>query len=636
MRKLLILVCLYPFTWMANARAQKPQPVEPYGRVTRADLEMKQCDFEKDANAEVLFSKCDMHIGINGIKIQYHKRIKIFNMAAHDLGDVAIDFYANNLIENISDLQAETFNMVDGKVVISKVDKQSFYKQKNDQWVSHYSFSLPDMRAGSIIEYSYTRFIHYTYNPPSWYFQDKIPVRYSECRMTVPKLISFKTRPRTTQPLLTNTDTLVAMGNIRSLPEEPFMSSYYSSLQSVSFIFISGDGPSGKVLNTDSTWQQAGASLIYNPSYGQQLKNKLDGEEQFIAATSNMTPQEKIAFIFNKVRDTMTCSDDYPTLYIHQQLNLAWKFRTGNASDINMILCRLLSQVGVPTCPVAVSMDKDDRVDPDDVRRFQLDRTIAYATANGKNYVLDASAKDNQWFAAPSGLLNTYGLYMNVGAPSAGLILLQDDAPSKEMVLIDAELKPEGRIDGRAIINSFGYNKLSSVQQYEKLGEKKYCEYLCSENNNLHIDSIGLQNRQKDTLPLIQNIKFNVKLQSTDDQYIYFNPNQLTIFKNNPFISESRYSAVDLNFRRDRVISGRFKIPQGYMAYAIPKNTSLLMPGQSVSFKRTAGEQGGYIVVHYTISYTKSYFMPKEYQALHEFYRKMYDMLNEEIVLKKT
>lgn len=174
------------------------------------------------------------------------------------------------------------------------------------------------------------------------------------------------------------------------------------------------------------------------------------------------------------------------------------------------------------------------------------------------------------------------------------------------------------------------------MQQYEKLGEKKYCEYLCSENNNLHIDSIWLQNRQKDTLPLIQNIKFNVKLQSTDDQYIYFNPNQLTVFKNNPFLSESRYSAVDLNFRRDRVISGRFKIPQGYMAYAIPKNTSLLMPDKSIGFKRIMDVQNGYVVVHYSINYNKSYFTPGEYPALHEFYRKMYDMLNEEIVLKKN
>ncbi len=609
---------------------------QPFGKVDTADLKLSACDFEKGANAEVLFSKCDMHIGINGIKIQYHKRIKIFNMAAHDLGDVSVNFVADNLIESVSDLQAETFNLVDGKITVTKVDKQSFYKRKNDRWMSHYSFSFPDMRAGSIIEYSYSRFIHYTYDPPSWCFQDKIPVRYSECRLAMPKVISFKTRPHVTQPLLTNTDTLVAMRKILSLPEEPFMSSYESNLQSVSFIFVSGDGSSGKVLNTDTTWQQTGASLIYNPGYGQQLKNRLDGEDRLIDATRNMTAPEKIAFIFNKVRDTMKCDDDYPTLYIHQQLNLAWKFRSGNASDMNMILCRLLSQVGISTRPVAVSMDKDDRVEPDDVRRFQFDRTIAYAMVNDRHYILDASSKENQWFIAPQGFLNTYGLYMDVNASSAGLIFLEDNAPSKDMVLIDAELTPEGTMNGNAMTNSFGYSKTNELELYKTLGEKKYSEYLCDGNNNLHIDSIGLQNILKDTLPLIRNIRFALKLQSADEQYIYFSPNQFTLLKDNPFLSESRYSAVDLNFRRDHILSGRFKIPPGYTAYAIPKNTSLLTPDKSISFKRIVDVQNGYVVVHYSINYNKSYFLPREYPGLREFYKKMYDMLNEEIVLKKT
>jgi len=101
-------------------------------------------------------------------------------------------------------------------------------------------------------------------------------------------------------------------------------------------------------------------------------------------------------------------------------------------------------------------------------------------------------------------------------------------------------------------------------------------------------------------------------------------------------LSESRYSAVDLNFRRDHSITGRFKIPHGYTAYAIPKNISLLMPDKSISFKRILDVQNGYVVVHYNLNYNKSYFLPKEYSGLREFYKKMYEMLNEEIILKKT
>lgn len=46
-------------TYCANAQTNKSavKSEQPYGVIDTADLTMKQCDFEKDANAEVLFDK---------------------------------------------------------------------------------------------------------------------------------------------------------------------------------------------------------------------------------------------------------------------------------------------------------------------------------------------------------------------------------------------------------------------------------------------------------------------------------------------------------------------------------------------------------------------------------------------------
>jgi len=46
-------------------------------------------------------------------------------------------------------------------------------------------------------------------------------------------------------------------------------------------------------------------------------------------------------------------------------------------------------------------------------------------------------------------------------------------------------------------------------------------------------------------------------------------------------------------------------------------------------------EQEGMIVVHYVIDFKKSYYTADQYKPLFEFYRKMHEMLNEQIVLKK-
>ncbi len=60
------------------------------------------------------------------------------------------------------------------------------------------------------------------------------------------------------------------------------------------------------------------------------------------------------------------------------------------------------------------------------------------------------------------------------------------------------------------------------------------------------------------------------------------------------------------------------------------------MPDKSITFKRIVAEQDGDILVHYTIDYKRSLFLKDEYPSIHDFYKKMYEMLNEQIVLKKS
>jgi hypothetical protein len=59
------------------------------------------------------------------------------------------------------------------------------------------------------------------------------------------------------------------------------------------------------------------------------------------------------------------------------------------------------------------------------------------------------------------------------------------------------------------------------------------------------------------------------------------------------------------------------------------------MPDKSIVFKRFEGEQDGSVMIHYTIDYKRSIYTKDEYPSIRDFYKKMYEMLNEQIVLKK-
>jgi hypothetical protein len=59
------------------------------------------------------------------------------------------------------------------------------------------------------------------------------------------------------------------------------------------------------------------------------------------------------------------------------------------------------------------------------------------------------------------------------------------------------------------------------------------------------------------------------------------------------------------------------------------------MPDKSISFKRIVAEQDGSIAIRYVISYQKSVYFKENYPEFYAFYKKMHEMLNEQIVLKK-
>src|SRR6185312_16845906 len=78
-------------TQTVNINTPSPIPTtQPYGKVDMADLQMTSCDFEKDANAEVLFEKAAVYCGttLSEISSDSQKRIKIFNDNGKDQANI--------------------------------------------------------------------------------------------------------------------------------------------------------------------------------------------------------------------------------------------------------------------------------------------------------------------------------------------------------------------------------------------------------------------------------------------------------------------------------------------------------------------------------------------------------------------
>ena len=142
--------------------AQKEIPA--FGKIDKAELEMKECNFDKNAGAVVLFDVAEVYCNLNfnnrfnplRTEMERHVRIKILNKNGTDRGDVKIRYLTDRNLEDIKSLTAQTINLdASGNMVITKVEKDAIYRKKINKWYSELIFTFPEVKPGSILEYKY-------------------------------------------------------------------------------------------------------------------------------------------------------------------------------------------------------------------------------------------------------------------------------------------------------------------------------------------------------------------------------------------------------------------------------------------------------------------------------------------------
>jgi len=118
--------------------AQKDVPA--YGKVDKADLEMKECVFDNTAEAMVLFDVGEVYCNLNlnsasgsylRTELSIHVRIKILSEKGFDRANIKIRYYSDRNLEDINNISAQTINLdASGNIVYTKVDKNLIYRKK--------------------------------------------------------------------------------------------------------------------------------------------------------------------------------------------------------------------------------------------------------------------------------------------------------------------------------------------------------------------------------------------------------------------------------------------------------------------------------------------------------------------------
>ena len=655
--KFLLLVILHSLS--LNAVAQKN--LVPFGKIDRADLELKDCLFDKGAEAMVLLDEGKTYYESSGeaaipFKVIYERRtrIKIFNEKGLRYANITVPFYSHDNTERIVSVKACVYNASgNGQVNTQMVDRKTFYERKVDNFYSEIIAALPGVKVGSVIEYAYKMEIADMAGLKDWFFQGTIPVKISRYQFTIPQIFRYTVNPRVTDKLeqsqkvifenliadkktvsTESLQTVYTMYNLPGIREEPYMSTSKDYMQRAEFQLSQIINGYGNLLNLRLKWSDVINDLMADEDFGQELEKDIPGADSLIMKAKKIIDLvQRAAFIYKNVQQNFTW-DKTENIYTSNGIEKAWENKTGNTADINLLLVKLLKDAGVDAAPVLFSTRNNGYVNTLFPHLNQFNVVMAYVNIPEGDLILDATTKYNDYRLIPAAVANLRGFIVN-GERGEWKTFFCGNHHYKNIITIHGNVTEDGHINGEITASSFDYAKTERLQSGAGTNEDFKTTFFPLANTGFKLGSISFNNTDADSLPLEQKLNFTGTAKSSSG-YKFFPANLFTGFANNPFIASERISDIEFGCPQFYTFFSSFTIPDNYSFFEVPHSILLAMPDTSIIFSRSVQVDANMLSFKTTLQFKKSIYPAADYLEFAAFYKKMFARLNDQVVLKKN
>lgn len=631
------LTILFSLALAAAVNAQK-SPIK-FGVIPLEDMKMTQYEHDTSAAAVVLtdFGHAEMSLLTTSIRMNFdrHVRIKILKKEGLDWANAVIQLDhdgTGSSEERVQKLRASTFNLEGGQMVETKMSKDAVFQEKFNKYTTHHKFTLPNVKVGSVIEYSYTVSSAYWMSLPNWQFQRTIPTRHSEYWAILPKeMIYQKYMQGYVDVTSKNPNSNWTAMNVPAFKAEPYMTSEEDYISRINFALSYINLPARQVeimgswekMNKNLTEDQEFYGAVKGPGF---LKKIVD---EVIAGIDD--PEAKVKAIYEYVRNTYEWNgvkDRYP-----DNLKKVVEAKKGTSSDINVLLAGMLNKAGFDADMVLLSTRDHGFIRRPFPMARQFNYNVCQVRLPNRTILLDATDRYTPFGILPERCLNGEGFV--ISKTHSGWIDLDPTIKSKTIVSSTMSVDQSGTVNGKLDFTHEGYAATRIRNEYHTKGQE---EYLKSFQSGKTIEIV--ESRYEDLKALDKPAKESYEvvvhdLASAAGNQIYINPFLSDKISENPFRSDKREYPVDFICPTEKVYITKIKIPAGYTVDELPPAKIIALPKNAGRFLYNISTIGDEITLTCIFNINKSMFIQDEYAPLREFYNHIVAKQNEQIVLKK-
>lgn len=649
MRLALLLCCWGPLLMWG----QHTNPME-WGVIDPVDLAMTTYEFDSTAQALVLdeYASVTVEYNSNGTtyKMEVHQRIKILSEdAVETYSDVAIPYVHEDNQEQILFGRAQTIHP-DGTITELNLRKDAF-KEEYNEYMSLYKFSFANVAVGSVLEYSYVRKSSLIFRPYPWNFRRDIPVRRSAYQFINQSPYSYRYYLQGTEYLpymgetngkeifrldemqLTIDGTYFQVDHAAKLEEEPYITTLNDYTLRLRFQLAGNDAVAGSSLY--ESWEQAAYALHNKEDFGlryrrsRQAKDLIEASEDYVSAGA---PERERIYQVHQFLTTSTTWTGGRGILADLRMDEAFEKGIVDLPELQMMGIALLRHYGLEAYPALTSTRDNGGV------------ITLYPFMNQFNYIFVAiRLAEDQWqfvdFSSPylyPGLVRREALnHLAFVVQDEEPVWLHLQVPAFQNFLnLVGAVRVDGQMEASMRVIHRGYKAIADRRAInEQPVEAWWAEYLPSECQLTNLQVLSEEDRRT---PYQIEADIVLPVGFANGDLLYFSPFVDFPFQESPFKRETRVFPVDFPYPLDEKQVYRLNIPEGYEVESLPEELLIQLLDEAGSFQFLCQAKSGQLQLMIWLRLNDTFFPPGEYAALRNFFARVEQKLQEQIVLRKA
>lgn len=654
MHKIFTFCLLFVATLSASAQNFE------FGQITSEDYEFDRKTLDSNANAVVLkeFGTASIQLDDNTGRLElifnHHVKIKIYNKAGFNEANIVIPMYKDeNREESINDLKASTFNLENGRLVEYPMDKKAVFTENRTKYTRLTKFTLPNLKEGSIIEYSYQLRSPNLFNFKTWQFQTDIPKVISEYMVNIPGIYNYNVSLRgflklSDQKTEINRECLrlsgalvdcsritYVMKNIPAFVEEDNMTAASNFKSAIYFELSDVNNLNGGKTSYTKTWRDVDYEFASDKNLGSQMKRK-DVFKDLIANITKNAPDElsKAKAVYNYIKKQIKW-DNYYGIYTTDNIKKALDNRSGNVAEINLSLVAALSAANLDVEAVVLSTREHGALNKLYPVLSEFNYLVAKVNIGNEYYFLDATDPLLPFGLLPLRCINDQGRVISPKKPSYWTDLKANQKTSTSYIF-NGKINETGKITGTLTIHSLGYaalNKRKDIKRYTSTEE--YVEKLDERLTKFKILNSEILNLDSVENSLSEKYEVEISINNGDKDAFYFNPFFINPISKNPYNLTERTYPIDLGAAFDERIIINLSLPEKFQAVEKPKNVSIGLPDKGGKYLLQINSDQENLEISQILQLNNAIYPPETYLNLKEFYSKIIQNQKSEFLIKK-